>query len=149
MEKDSGVFFRSFKDKITDYADLKLEYLKLSSYEILGKAAGKLSYGLILILAGLGAVLFFLLATAFFLGELFHSFGLGFLCVTLFFVLVIGLVVLNKTWIKTKIINKCLEGITKLEEELDNGDNSTEVTDNIPDTTGEIVLTEERDQTAE
>lgn len=149
MEKDSGVFFRELKDKITEYAELKLEYYKLSSYEVIGKAAGKLSYGLILILTGLGALIFLLLSVGFFLGDLLHSNGLGFLCVTMFFVLVLGLVVLNKDAIKVLIINKCLDGISKLEEELDNGNDSSDNPSGTEDVAGEIMLTEKTDQAAD
>lgn len=149
MEKDSGVFFRDLKDKITEYAELKLEYYKLSSYEVLGKATSKLSYGLILILTGLGALFFFLLSVGFFLGDLLDSYGLGFLCVTMFFILVIGLVVLNKNAIKNLIINKCLLGISKLEEEIDNGNDSSDNTPGSENSIGEIMLTEAGDQKAD
>ncbi|MCD7936729.1 MAG: hypothetical protein LUG98_07710 [Tannerellaceae bacterium] len=148
MEKDSGVFFRDLKDKVTEYAELKVEYYKLSSYEVLGKATGKLSYGLILILTGIGALFFFLLSVGFFLGDLLGSYGLGFLCVTILFVLVLGLVVLSKNAIRNFVINRCLTGISKLEKEIEDGNNA----DDIPgseNTAGEIVLTETGDQTAD
>ncbi len=142
MEKDSSLFFRELKEKVSAYAELKLEYFKLSSYEIVGKAAGKLSYGLILIIGGLWAVLFLLLALGFFLGDVFNSFGLGFLCVAVILLIILGIIILCKDWIKIKIINRSLKGISALEEELEKEYGTTKTSD----AAGAAVRTEEGDQ---
>ena len=47
MEKDSGKIFRELKDDVSTYVELKLELLKLSTYERSGQLIATLSYGLI------------------------------------------------------------------------------------------------------
>ena len=47
MEKDSGTVFRELKEDVSAYVELKLELLKLSTYERTGKVIAVLSYGLI------------------------------------------------------------------------------------------------------
>lgn len=49
MEKDSGTVFRELKEDVSAYVELKLELLKLSTYERTGKVIAVLSYGLILL----------------------------------------------------------------------------------------------------
>ena len=46
MEKDSGTVFRELKEDVSAYVELKLELLKLSTYERTGKVIAVLSYGL-------------------------------------------------------------------------------------------------------
>ena len=45
MEKDSGTVFRELKEDVSAYVELKLELLKLSTYERTGKDIAVLSYG--------------------------------------------------------------------------------------------------------
>jgi len=52
MEKDSGTVFRELKEDVSAYVELKLELLKLSTYERTGKVIAVLSYGLILLFFG-------------------------------------------------------------------------------------------------
>lgn len=52
MEKDSGKIFRELKDDVSTYVELKLELLKLSTYERSGQLIAILSYGLIFIVSG-------------------------------------------------------------------------------------------------
>ena len=66
MEKDSGTVFRELKEDVSAYVELKLELLKLSTYERTGKVIAVLSYGLILLLFGI-------------LRHLVHILGLGLL----------------------------------------------------------------------
>lgn len=49
MEKDSGKIFRELKEDVSTYVELKLELLKLSTYERSGQLIAVLSYGLILL----------------------------------------------------------------------------------------------------
>lgn len=51
MEKDSGKIFRELKDDVSTYVELKLELLKLSTYERSGQLIATLSYGLIFTLS--------------------------------------------------------------------------------------------------
>ena len=55
MEKDSGTVFRELKEDVSAYVELKLELLKLSTYERTGKVIAVLSYGLILLFLGIGS----------------------------------------------------------------------------------------------
>lgn len=68
MEKDSGTVFRELKEDVSAYVELKLELLKLSTYERTGKVIAVLSYGLILLFLAFFAILFIFLALGFFLG---------------------------------------------------------------------------------
>ncbi len=70
MEKDSGTVFRELKEDVSAYVELKLELLKLSTYERTGKVIAVLSYGLILLFLAFFAILFIFLALGFFLGDL-------------------------------------------------------------------------------
>ena len=62
MEKDSGTVFRELKEDVSAYVELKLELLKLSTYERTGKVIAVLSYGLILLFLAFFAILFIFLA---------------------------------------------------------------------------------------
>lgn len=78
MEKDAGEIFRELKKDLSAYVELKLELLKLNTYERTGKVIAVLSYGVILLFLAFFAILFIFLALGFFLGDLFGSAGAGF-----------------------------------------------------------------------
>ena len=65
MEKDSGTVFRELKEDVSAYVELKLELLKLSTYERTGKVIAVLSYGLILLFLAFFAILFIFLVANF------------------------------------------------------------------------------------
>ena len=69
MEKDSGKIFRELKEDVSTYVELKLELLKLSTYERSGQLIAVLSYGLILLFLAFFAILFIFLALGFFMGD--------------------------------------------------------------------------------
>ena len=117
MEKDSGKIFRELKDDVSTYVELKLELLKLSTYERSGQLIATLSYGLILLFLAFLAILFIFLALGLFLGDAFNSMGAGFAVVAGLYFLLIGLVVLNKNTICRMIINIVLAALN------DNDDN--------------------------
>ena len=71
MEKDAGEIFRELKKDLSAYVELKLELLKLNTYERTGKVIAVLSYGVILLFLAFFAILFIFLALGFFLGDLF------------------------------------------------------------------------------
>ena len=75
MEKDAGEIFRELKKDLSAYVELKLELLKLNTYERTGKVIAVLSYGVILLFLAFFAILFIFLALGFFLGDLFGSAG--------------------------------------------------------------------------
>ena len=52
MEKDAGEIFRELKKDLSAYVELKLELLKLNTYERTGKVIAVLSYGVYFIISG-------------------------------------------------------------------------------------------------
>lgn len=105
MEKDSGKVFHELKEDVSAYVELKLELLKLSTYERTGKVISVLSYGMILLFLAFFAILFIFLALGFFLGGWLGSLGSGFAIVAFLYLLLIGLIIMNKDKISTKVLN--------------------------------------------
>lgn len=133
MEKDSGKIFSELKQDLLAYAELKLELLKLSTYERSGQLIAILSYGLILLFFAFFAILFIFLALGLFLGDAFDSIGAGFVVVAGLYILLIGLVVLCKKKVCRMIVNIVLAALN------DNDDNDDATDQQHPtDTAGEI-----------
>lgn len=77
MEKDAGEIFRELKKDLSAYVELKLELLKLNTYERTGKVIAVLSYGVILLFLAFFAILFIFLALGFSWGSVrFGRFGI-------------------------------------------------------------------------
>ncbi|MDR1880048.1 MAG: hypothetical protein LBQ78_03870 [Tannerellaceae bacterium] len=119
MEKDSKQLFRELKDGILTYAELKVELFRLGAYEHTGKLVGMLSYGLILILLAFFLLLFLFLSAGFFLSGWFHSEGLGFGCIAVIYLAVIGVVVANKRRISLWVANNVIAALRAGEEKND------------------------------
>ena len=100
MEKDSGTVFRELKEDVSAYVELKLELLKLSTYERTGKVIAVLSYG------------FIFLALGFFLGDWLGSSGFGFGIVAVLYLLLIGIIIMNRDRISTKVLNEVIAAMT-------------------------------------
>ena len=132
MEKESGEIFRELKKDISDYVELKLELLKLSTYERTGKVIAVLSYGVILLFLAFFAILFIFLALGFFLGDVFGSVGSGFAIVAILYVLLIGIILLNKNKISEKVLNVVIAALTSNEDK-----NQTTNNEQPADTSGE------------
>ena len=112
MKKNSREIFRELRDDISSYVELKLELLKLSTYERSGHLIAVLSYGLIILFLAFFAILFIFLALGFFMGDVFGSIGAGFAFVAVLYLLLIGLIMTNKQ----KICNTVLFGISDLRQ---------------------------------
>lgn len=123
MEKESGEIFRELKKDISEYVELKLELLKLSTYERTGKVIAVLSYGVILLFLAFFAILFIFLALGFFLGDIFGSVGSGFAIVAILYVLLIGIIILNKNKISEKVLNVVIAALTSNEDKNQATDN--------------------------
>ena len=106
MEKDSGTVFRELKEDVSAYVELKLELLKLSTYERTGKVIAVLSYGLILLFLAFFAILFIFLALGFFLGDWLGS------SVAVLYLLLIGIIIMNRDRISTKVLNEVIAAMT-------------------------------------
>lgn len=113
MEKDSGKIFHELKDDVWAYVELKLELLKLSTYERTGKVIALLSYGLILLFSAFFAIVFIFLALGFLLGDLLSSFGAGFGIVAVLYILFVGIIIMNRGRISTKVLNEVIDADRK------------------------------------
>ena len=105
MKQDSGQFFSELKNDVVTYAELKLELLRLGTYERTGKVISVLSYGIIVTALVFFLLLFIFLALGFFLSNLFDSLSAGFLVVAVLYLLLIGIVVLFREQIRHRILN--------------------------------------------
>ena len=132
MEKDSGKIFRELKDDVSTYVELKLELLKLSTYERSGQLIAILSYGLILLFLAFFAILFIFLALGFFMGDIFGSMGTGFAIVAVLYLLLIGLIIMNKGRICNTVLNVVIAALNGNDEKDDATD-----TKQATDATGE------------
>ncbi|RHJ92538.1 phage holin family protein [Parabacteroides bouchesdurhonensis] len=132
MEKDSEKIFNKLKDDISAYVELKLELLKLSTYERTGKVIAVLSYGLVLLFLAFFAILFIFLALGFFLGDLFGSSGLGFAGVAILYLLMIGVIMMNKNRISALVLNEVIAAMTSNDDKNNDTDNEEDT-----DATGE------------
>ncbi len=119
MEKDSGKIFRELKDDVSTYVELKLELLKLSTYERSGQLIAILSYGLILLFLAFFAILFIFLALGFFMGDIFGSMGTGFAFVAVLYLLLIGLIIMNKGRICNTVLNVVIAALNGNDEKDD------------------------------
>lgn len=144
--EDSGKIFEKLKEDVTTYIELKFEFLKLSTYERTGKVVALLSYGLIFLFAAFFAFLFIFLALGFFLGELFHSTGLGFTGVSLLYILFIIAIVLNKEKIQDKVQNEVIAALTANDEKDNDDTATTNEQQATPDASGETSCRQAQSQ---
>lgn len=113
---DSGQIFENLKKDLSAYLELKLELLKLNTYERTGKVIGILSYGLIILFLVFFAILFIFLALGFFLGDIFDSSAAGFGTVSLMYLIIVVIVVCNKERIKNAILNAVISALVGNED---------------------------------
>ena len=133
MEKDSSEIFRELKKDVSAYVELKLELLKLNTYERTGKVIAVLSYGVILLFLAFFAILFIFLALGFFL-EVFGSAGAGFGVVAVLYLLLIGIIVMNKDRISNKVLNVVISALTTNDDKTNATDNEQSATDTSGET---------------
>lgn len=105
MEHSSETIFQKLKEDLTSYIELKLEYLKLCSYERIGKVSAVLCYGIIWIFLIIFVNLFIFLALGFYLGSVLNSLGLGFACIAVIYLIIVCLVRLFKEKVKKRLEN--------------------------------------------
>ena len=134
MEKDSGEIFHKLKKDLSVYVELKLELLKLNTYERTGKVISILSYGVILLFLAFFAILFIFLALGFFLGDLFGSAGAGFGVVAILYLLLIGVIIANKDRISDKVLNIVISALSANDDKTNTTDNEQAATDTSAET---------------
>ena len=136
MARDSRDIFRELKEDVSTYVELKLELLKLSTYERSGHLIAVLSYGLILLFLAFFAILFVFLALGFFMGDVFGSIGAGFAFVAVLYLLLIGLIAMNKRKICNTVLNIVIAALNGNDE----NDDATTDTDQTADADREAAL---------
>ena len=133
---DSEKVFQNLKQDVSAYMELKLELLKLNTYERTGKVIGLLSYGLILLFLAFFAVLFIFLALGFFLGEILDVPGSGFAIVALLYVAIIWIITKNEAKIRTKILNLVIAALAANDDKQNTKDDEPSATDATGKTVG-------------
>lgn len=133
---DSEKVFQNLKQDVSAYMELKLELLKLNTYERTGKVIGLLSYGLILLFLAFFAVLFIFLALGFFLGEILDVPGSGFAIVALLYVAIIWIIAKNEAKIRTKILNLVIAALAANDDKQNTKDDEPSTTDATGKTVG-------------
>lgn len=133
---DSEKVFQNLKQDVSAYMELKLELLKLNTYERTGKVIGLLSYGLILLFLAFFAVLFIFLALGFFLGEILDVPGSGFAIVALLYVAIIWIITKNEAKIRTKILNLVIAALAANDDKQNTKNDEPSTTDAAGKTVG-------------
>ena len=138
MEKDPDKIIQELREDVSAFVELKLELLKLNTYERTGKVIAVLSYGLVLLFLAFFAILFIFLALGFFLGEWIGVTGAGFGLVAVLFLLLMWLIVRNREIITTKVLNEVIATLLSNDEKR-NEKTINEPTDEEADSTGTVA----------
>ena len=133
---DSEKVFQNLKQDVSAYMELKLELLKLNTYERTGKVIGLLSYGLILLFLAFFAVLFIFLALGFFLGEILDFPGSGFAIVALLYVAMFWIFSKTEAKIRKKILNLVIAALAANDDKQNTKDDEPSTTDAAGKTVG-------------
>ena len=137
--KDSEKIFQELKKDLKTYAELKFELLKLNTYERTGKVLSVLSYGIIVLFLAFFTILFIFLALGFWLGDYFESIAAGFIGVVALYLILIGIVFMNREKIRTAILNEIIAALATYDEKKNGTDNNERPTDEKTDTNGDIA----------
>lgn len=116
MEKNLGQTFTEMKEDLYRFVELRFELLKLSTYERAGKLTSSLSYVLAIVVLAFFATFFLFLALGFFLGELLNSVSAGLAIIGSIYLLIIGVLVMNRNWFSTKIMNNVIKALNEEDE---------------------------------
>jgi len=104
-EKKVSTLFEEMKDDLSGYISNRLKLLKLQTYIKTSKVVGLLTYGLIIILLMLLALIMVFTTLAIYLGELLESMSLGYAIVSLFAILIVIIVIFARKSIRNKFTN--------------------------------------------
>lgn len=138
MEKDPEKIIQELREDVSAFVELKLELLKLNTYERTGKVIAVLSYGLVLLFLAFFAILFIFLALGFFLGEWIGVTGAGFGLVAVLYLLLMWLIVRNREIITTKVLNEVIATLLSNDEKR-NETTINKPTDEEADSTGTVA----------
>ena len=116
MEKDSSTIFRELKEDVSTLTKLKLQLIKLNTYEKMGTVVAVVSDGLALLVMLFSAFLFIFLALSIYLETVFDVDGCGFMLVSCLYLFMALLLVLNKKRVQTKVLNIVIAALISKEE---------------------------------
>ena len=119
MGKDAENVFRELKDDLSSYAELKLELLKINTYERISKVIAVLSYGLLLSTLALITLLFLMLALGFLFSKWLDSTAAGIGIVAAFYLILVVVVLVNKNRICLKVINIVISALNSSDQKKD------------------------------
>jgi len=117
MEKDLGQIFTELKDDVSSFVEIKLEFFKLTLYEKAGKLVSSLSYVLALVVLAFMATFFLFLSLGFLLGEWLKSTSAGIAIVGGIYLILIGILIMNKKWFSVKIANSVIDALDNDDDE--------------------------------
>lgn len=124
MEKDLGQIFNELKEDISAYVEIKFNFYKLTVYEKAGKLVSSLSYVLMLVVLSFMATFFLFLALGFLLGEWLNSTSAGIAIVGGIYLIIIGILIMNKKWLSDKIMNHVISTLDDDDENPNKQENS-------------------------
>ncbi len=104
-EKKVSTLFEEMKDDLSVYISNRLRLLKLQTYAKISKTVGLLTYGLILIVVMLIAVIMLFATLALYIGELLESMPLGFAIVSLFAIVIAVILIMSRKSVRGKFTN--------------------------------------------
>ena len=119
MDKSASTLFQEVKENVSNLATLKLELLKLNTYEQVGKLISLLTYGLVLAFLLFFTLLFIFLALSLYLEELLDHAGAGFFLVSCIYLILLITLVLNKKRIQLKTLNIIIAAMLSNEKNND------------------------------
>lgn len=113
MQTKTDEPLKTLKGQVLEYIDLKSEYIRLTAIEYAAKTASFMFSSVMQLLIIFMFVLFLTISVALFLGNYFHSYGMGFLATSLFFLLgLLCFMAFGKKIARNYIVRKIIE-ITK------------------------------------
>jgi hypothetical protein len=110
--------FTELKDDLVEYVEIKSELTKLSTFEIISKAAASLFSAM-----AIGTFIFFFLfflflSLGFYFGEKLDSLYQGFGIIAFFYVLLLLIyIVVRKKYVERPLMNKIIESLTENHEQ--------------------------------
>jgi len=111
-EKSFKDYYKIFKRDITQYVDLRLDYLKIEGIDVFSTIASKLLMVVLALLFGIIFTSFLLFALAFFLGEILGANYWGFLIVAgIFLLFALLFFVFRKSLIQNPLVNTLISSL--------------------------------------
>ncbi len=117
MEKESEKILTNFRERIISLAGLKFALLKLNACERAAKISAALAHSILVLVLGLFAILFIFFALGFFLSDLTDKLSLGFLIVSLIYLIILFIVYYRKKQVRLAIANLIVGSILDEDEE--------------------------------